>query len=163
MKTKRGMSAWYGFDLDGTLAHHESGDSIKHVGLPIARTVALVKKLLAAGEEVRIVTARVSPEWNDQAEQIAMIEAWCLEHIGQKLPVQAHKNGGMITLYDDRAVGLQRNTGVPLHELHLQIDRSVTVARIKHVFHEQTGIEMDPKVAAAIAESIHVDIQELNL
>jgi hypothetical protein len=148
------MNAWYGFDLDGTLAIHHPGDGVATIGPPIPKTVKLVQDLLADGQEVRIVTARVSPEWNDQAEQTAMIQDWCEKHIGARLPVQAHKNGGMLMLFDDRATGIQRNTGIPIHKLHLAIDREVAAQRIERVFWERTGITIDPRVALAIAHEV---------
>ncbi len=149
------MNAWYGFDFDGTLSRHASGDPIDTVGLPIAPMVDLVKDLLARGHEVRIVTARVSPEWDDQAEQTAMIQDWCEKHIGMRLVVQAHKDGGMIALYDDRAYGVVRNTGKLLHEVHRDFDTGVAAAVIQRVFYERTGIQMDTRVAFAISEEIY--------
>lgn len=145
---------WYGFDLDGSLAYHAEHEPVDYVGEPIPRTLALVKWYLANDQEVRIVTARAAPEWDDRDRQIAMIEKWCLKHVGQILPVQSHKNGGMLRLYDDRAIGLQRNTGIPLHELHLIIDRATAAQRIERVFYDRTGITMDSRVAEAIAAEI---------
>jgi hypothetical protein len=147
-------NGWVGFDFDGTLATHEPGSGVDHVGEPIPTMVKVAKDLLAEGKEVRIVTARVSPEWNDQAEQTKLVQDWCEKHIGQRLAVQAHKNGSMYLLYDDRAIGVQRNTGIPLHQVHLAVDRAVAAQRIERVFQERTGILMDPRVAEDIAAAI---------
>ena len=110
------MTKYIGVDFDGTLALHESGAPIDHVGAPIPRMVERVKKWLADGTEVRIITARVAPTYEDADEQRAMIWTWCREHLGVELPVQAHKCGGMSELWDDRAVQVQRNTGASIDE-----------------------------------------------
>lgn len=105
---------WIGFDLDGTLAH-DAPPPYPGVGAPIPLMVARVRALIACDIEVRIVTARLSPERHDFGdtveEQRAMVEAWTAEHIGVRLQVQAHKDGFMRWLYDDRAISVQRNTG----------------------------------------------------
>jgi len=103
---------YVGFDLDGTLAIHEEGADVDHVGAPIPEMVALAKRYLDDDVEVRIITARVAPEYSDREVQRAMIEAWCQEHLGEIVPVQAHKCGRMERLYDDRAVGVVRNEGI---------------------------------------------------
>ncbi len=110
------MSGWIGVDLDGTLARHERGDGIDTIGAPIPRMVARVKSWLEGGLEVRIMTARVFPvppalEPSQARKQREMIEAWCLEHIGQVLPVTCLKDYDMLELWDDRAVAVERNTG----------------------------------------------------
>lgn len=105
---------WYGVDLDGTLAT-DWPPPYPNVGQPVALMVARVKQWLAEGKEVRIVTARLSPErydFGDTAEdQRAIVEAWTLAQFGVQLKVQAYKDHGMQELWDDRAVGVQRNTG----------------------------------------------------
>jgi hypothetical protein len=107
---------WIGIDLDGTLAHDEGKDSISGIGRPIAPMVERVRHLVAAGQEVRIFTARVSPasrpdDW-DPAIAEAHIRAWCARHLGFELPVTCMKDQHMTRLFDDRAVQVQRNTGV---------------------------------------------------
>lgn len=109
------MTAFIGVDFDGTLAKH-GVDYTTECGAPIAPMVERVRKWLAEGIEVRIITARMSPEWSDQANQERMIRAWCREHLGQELVVQAHKSGGMIALYDDLAVGVMPDVGTLVHE-----------------------------------------------
>lgn len=115
---------WYGVDLDGTLAHHESGGNIMVIGKPIPAMVQRVKNSLALGHDVRIVTARVDgglvalavgdmlgEQFRDIARMVQLIEAWCLEHLGQVLPVTNKKDYCMLVLWDDRAVQVVRNTG----------------------------------------------------
>ena len=107
------IRGWIGVDLDGTLATHD-GKQSKHIGEPIPAMVERVKMWLEKGREVRIVTARAARTsfhiFPYRAEKI-QIEQWCLEHMGQVLQIQAHKDYSMIELWDDRAVQVQMNTG----------------------------------------------------
>ena len=124
------MAGWHGVDLDGTLAHYLPGDGVASIGAPIPRMVERILDWLERGEEVRIVTARVgacnavnSEGIGDSAVfaglQRVMIEDWCLEHIGHKLPVVCSKDFQMIDLWDDRAIQVGQNTGKPVaHYAH---------------------------------------------
>jgi len=99
---------WVGVDLDGTLAK----DNGRYIGAPVPLMVARVRAMLEAGTNVKIFTARVSdPDRRTRARVVESIEAWCLEHIGRKLPVTNEKDFGMIKLYDDRCVQVEHNTG----------------------------------------------------
>ncbi len=116
-------TGWIAVDLDGTLAEwygwHHNGD----IGAPIAPMVERVQHWLAEGREVRIMTARVgaSGKWCEKAQcydnqafadfQRRVIELWCLQHIGKILPVTATKDMDMISIWDDRAVAVEKNTG----------------------------------------------------
>lgn len=108
---------WIGCDLDGTLAKYEGWISPQHIGQPIPAMVERVKDWLSQGIEVRIFTARVyAPAWNvARAEEADMattaIQAWCLKHIGQMLPVTCTKDYAMVNLYDDRCQQVEPNTG----------------------------------------------------
>lgn len=109
---------WIGVDLDGTLAeyqHSEVWDG--SVGNPIAGMVERVKAWRAQGVLVKIFTARVAPFFEDDARSVdtqrKIVEAWCLEHLGEVLPVTATKDYDMILLYDDRAIRIQQNAGYP--------------------------------------------------
>src|ERR1043165_4867217 len=107
---------WIGVDLDGTLAMYlpmlEWDGSI---GEPVPLMLNRIKLWLAAGRKVRIVTARVAPYFDDDARcietQRKLIDEWLLKHLGQLIPVVAHKDFGMIELWDDRAVRVITNTG----------------------------------------------------
>lgn len=63
--------SWVGFDLDGTLAKYEGWKGPESIGEPIAPMIDLVKDYLAAGTEVRIVTARASA-W--ECEQLHLFD-----------------------------------------------------------------------------------------
>ncbi len=106
------MAGYIAVDLDGTLARY-SGWNDGEIGEPIPLMVDRVKNWLAQGREVRIFTARVSGE-DEPGRQVGyreLIQEWCLTHIGQILPVTCCKDYGMITLFDDRAVSVEPNTG----------------------------------------------------
>ena len=85
--------------FDGTLAHYGPWKGIEHIGDPVEAMQERVKWWLAKGQKVKIFTARANCE-----EAIPFIEDWCLLHLGQKLPVTATKDYGMIELWDDRCI-----------------------------------------------------------
>lgn len=105
------MNLWHGVDLDGTLAVYNGWVGPNHIGEPVPAMLARVKAWLADGEDVKIFTARVCEPEPQRSERIAVIEAWCLEHIGVVLPVTNEKDWGMIDLWDDRVVQVEANTG----------------------------------------------------
>lgn len=105
--------AWIGVDLDGTLAHHDSGDGIQRIGAPVPAMVERVKQWLKDGIEVRIVTARMSGKVAHRHRQRTMIKAWTTAHVGQPLEATNEKDLNMLQLWDDRAVSVKRNEGVP--------------------------------------------------
>ncbi len=98
---------WVGVDLDGTLAHYDGykGDDV--IGEPIEPMVKRVKQMLYDGVEVRLFTAR---------QPHPAIRKWCKLHLGKVLQITNVKDPGMIALYDDRAVSVVRNKGVPFSE-----------------------------------------------
>ena len=109
---------WVAVDLDGTLCHFESWQkNCWDLGAPYPRMVARVRALTVAAIPVRIFTARVAAtglengvgQVDDQAfadRQRAMIEAWCVRHVGQAFAVTATKDFSMIEIWDDRAVSI---------------------------------------------------------
>lgn len=109
------MPGWIGVDLDGTLAHYDSWRGVGHIGEPIPLMVERVKAWLEREIDVRILTARVGcrdpSDPGEAPESLAAIEAWCLEHIGQVLPVTCQKDYGMFECWDDRSIQIITNTG----------------------------------------------------
>lgn len=99
------MSGWIGVDFDGTLCAAS--------GQPIPKMIERVKKFLAQGIEVRIVTARVNSKmtFEHKHNHCDYIMRWCLQHIGKTLPIQAEKDYDMVVLYDDRAIAVETDTG----------------------------------------------------
>ena len=108
----RQKGGWIGVDFDGTLAVYGRWDGGK-VGAPIPRMVERVKAWLAAGIEVRIVTARVGPSLApaEIVEARQTIDAWLEQHLGRTLLITASKDHRMVELWDDRAVQVIQNTG----------------------------------------------------
>ena len=105
---------WIGVDLDGTLAYYDGWHGADHIGEPVPAMAERVKAWLAEGREVRIVTARASEKTKTDRSvprSVLLIQEWCEEHLGQRLAVTCEKDYGMIELWDDRAVTVERNTG----------------------------------------------------
>lgn len=100
------MSGWIGVDLDGTLASWHGWNV--EIGPPVLAMTSRVKNWIRAGIEVRIFTARACAP-----EQIPMIQAWCLKHIGVVLEVTNVKDFDCMQIWDDRAVRVPINSGAP--------------------------------------------------
>lgn len=103
---------WLGVDLDGTLALH--GGWSNAIGAPVGTMVSRVKRWIQEGKEVRILTARGSIDGEGAAgryQQICAIYDWIDENIGEAIEVTHEKDPGMIRLYDDRVVQIEKNEG----------------------------------------------------
>lgn len=107
-------TGWIGVDLDGTLAEYHGWVGKHHIGAPIEPMVRRVKAWLMDGQDVRIFTARVHDK---DVSVLRPIQKWCIEHIGVALPVTNAKDFQMIELWDDRAVEVATNTGIPVNTL----------------------------------------------
>jgi hypothetical protein len=116
------QEGWYGIDFDGTLVtipDKDIRDDPSYIGEPIWPTIYRVRQRLADGQIVKIFTGRV---WNDGSEErlkavmigYSVISAFCLEIFGEVLPITNEKDPWMISLEDDRAVQIGRNTGYPV-------------------------------------------------
>lgn len=103
------MSAgWIGVDFDGTLSKYGGWDHGR-LGEAVPRMLARVKEWVAAGIEVRIVTARVThPE---ESGEVAKIQDWLEANGLPRLAVTAVKDYQMLQLWDDRAIQVEKNTG----------------------------------------------------
>ncbi len=103
---------WIGVDLDGTIAKYDQWVDEYHIGEPVPLMLERVKKMLAKGKKVKIFTARVSvPDKEIRAKIIDAIEKWCMAHLGQRLEVTCCKDYGMVELWDDRCIQVEKNTG----------------------------------------------------
>ncbi len=96
-------------DFDGTLAFYDGSKGPLHLGAPVPRMVAQIKRWLAQGDQVVIFTARVQN--HDAAGIRPLIEAWSKRHIGQVLEVTNEKRHEFSDFYDDRAWRVEKNTG----------------------------------------------------
>ena len=136
-----GMTDSYiGVDLDGTLAYHgETWDGVS-IHAPVPLMLNRVKYWLDQGKNVRIITARLAPTESPERleEQAALIKEWCLEHLGQEIPAQSYKCHRMTELWDDRAVQVFRDTGIPLAYLAKAAARSSAVHAPTYEDHEES-------------------------
>lgn len=107
-------NGWIGVDLDGTLAFYDAWRGPEHIGAPIPAMQKRVKQWLAEGKEVRIMTARADPAWPLYGVAVTTIENWCRRHLGEVLRVTNQKDFDMIELWDDRAIQVEHNTGIPI-------------------------------------------------
>lgn len=97
-------------DLDGTLAEHDPDAKFdpEHIGPPIPAMLERVKAWLAQGDEVVIFTARAAEPAN-----IPPIKAWLKEAGLPDLEVTNEKSPEMEEFWDDRAVAVEQNVGMP--------------------------------------------------
>lgn len=113
---------WIGVDLDETLALYTGGaGGLTVIGDPIPKMVERVKKWIDEGNEVKIMTARVSQYTCDVAGENRMdvinaIRRWTKKYIGKELDVTSEKDHGMIELWDDRCVQVIPNKGERMYE-----------------------------------------------
>lgn len=114
---------WIGVDLDGTIAEHywpSKGpyDALR-IGDPIKPMVQRVKDWLYDGKTVKIFTARVAPRQYNIGREYPLLEIkqaiglWCRTHVGAYLEATCTKDYMMTALFDDRAVQIVHNQGVP--------------------------------------------------
>lgn len=99
---------WIGVDLDATLAVYRGWKGPKHIGKPIPKMVARVKRWLKEGKKVKIFTARVS---GDNGAARRAIQKFCKKVFGQVLPITNRKDQFCKTVWDDRSHNMKANTG----------------------------------------------------
>ena len=92
------------FDLDGTLAVREKGDSIFKIGAPISRNIQILKDAQARGVKVKIITARSEKQYDK-------ITKWLEKQGITGVEITNKKCSQMSILFDDRAMGVLRNDG----------------------------------------------------
>lgn len=97
---------WTAVALDGTLAEHRPGAASDAIGPPIPAMLERVQSLLAAGERVKIFTARAA-----LPEQLPLIQQWLRENGLPPLEITNKKDYGMVRLYDHRSIPVEVNTG----------------------------------------------------
>ena len=113
-------TGWIGVDLDGTLAKYDGFIHATHIGEPIQPMVERIQQWIANGYTVKIFTARVTQglinrdgsQYDVEAVRTA-IQDYTEKHIGHRLEVTNVKDFSMIELWDDRAVRVAENTGMP--------------------------------------------------
>jgi hypothetical protein len=105
---------WIGVDLDGTLAEYDDWKGMTVIGDPIMPMVDRVRQWIEIGVRVKIFTARICRQGVDREIAEKAIREWCLKHIGYELEVTNVKDFAMIELWDDRAVQVIKNIGIPV-------------------------------------------------
>jgi hypothetical protein len=100
---------WIGVDLDGTLAKSMPGLDPAEIGPVVPRMLQRVQHWISTGRTVKIFTARANNPC-----QILMIQEWCVRQGLPKLEVTDRKDHRMIAIWDDRAVQVLQNTGIPV-------------------------------------------------
>ena len=108
----------FAVDWDGTLVTYDGYKGPVMYGAPIPRMVARVKGWLQDGHEVVIFTARVSIEHDiDKIKQEKETIYVALHDMGlPPLLITANKFARFTEIWDDRAVGVERNTGIVRNE-----------------------------------------------
>ena len=110
--TGKKYASWIGVDFDGTLAHHKRGDKGPGAaGEPVKPMLDRVLKWLDKGKTVKIFTARAINK-----DGIDLVKKWLKKHGLPDLEVTNVKDPGMEKLWDDKAVGVRRNTGKRIGE-----------------------------------------------
>jgi hypothetical protein len=107
-RPKGSSGGWIGVDLDGTLAQYPPAPG-QEIGEPIGPMLNRVLDWLNAGKDVRVFTARACVP-----DMIPAIARWCKEHLGREIPITNVKDFAMIQLWDDRAVQVETNKGIPV-------------------------------------------------
>lgn len=100
---------WIGVDLDGTLAKYNDTPSMDYIGNPVPLMLDRVDYWIRTGRTVKIFTARAGNSIEEEK-----IHQWCLRHGLPKLEITNKKDNRMLALWDDRAVGVIKNQGIPL-------------------------------------------------
>lgn len=107
---------WIGVDLDGTLAEWNDQTGPSYIGPPVPAMVNRVKAWIDAGRQVKVVTARMGVEKGMDAYMT--IRTWLSTHLGRsyadQISITNQKDLGMLALWDDMAVTVERNSGRPL-------------------------------------------------
>ncbi len=105
------VEPWIGVDLDGTLSNN-TGPNIPQFMIPgpVPAMVARVKGWLAQGIKVKVFTARMSQNPDLWQKRIG---DWTQCFVGTRLEATCIKDFGCIELWDDIAVGVAVNTGMP--------------------------------------------------
>ena len=99
-------NGFIGVDLDCTLAHYTQFKGPEDIGDPIEPMVDRVKGWVKEGKDVRIFSARGK-------ESYPAMRRWMAKHLGVILPITNVKEQNMYAFYDDRAIGMEPNTGEP--------------------------------------------------
>ena len=109
------MKGWIGVDFDRTLSVYRTSEGRLYFGPPVPAMLERVKEWVALGHDVRIFTARIAVNSNLLRNQIIQgLHNWTETYVGKALPVTNVKDQDMWVIFDDRALQVERNTGIIL-------------------------------------------------
>jgi DNA-directed RNA polymerase beta' subunit len=96
-------------DLDGCLAYQDTSKPFDPtvIGKPVPGMLRLVKLWIRRGKDVVIFTARAQDKKN-----IPHVKAWLKENGLEDLEITNKKTPEMEAFYDDKAVRVEKNTGI---------------------------------------------------
>lgn len=100
---------WIGVDLDGTLAQYDESIGTRQIGRVCLPMLQRILAWLAAGVDVRIITARAS-----DPDLKRSMTSWLIENGLPELDVTDCRDTDLLQQWDDRAVQVEMNTGVLL-------------------------------------------------
>lgn len=104
-------NTYIGVDLDGTLAYFDVWHGKEHIGDPIPLMLKRVNMWRAAGKRVKCFTARAV-----EAENIPHVREWLDKYDLEDVDITCIKDQYMIEFWDDRAIQVKPNTGIPIIE-----------------------------------------------
>ncbi|HQQ64041.1 MAG TPA: hypothetical protein PLF22_10775 [Pseudomonadales bacterium] len=96
---------WIGVDLDGTLVQYDERRGTEVIGDVAEPMFRRVRAWMAEGVDVRLFTARAT-----DSMLVSFLKPWLREHNLQDMPVTNRKDTGLMQLWDDRAVCVEKNT-----------------------------------------------------
>lgn len=103
------QEGFIGVDFDCVLAEYTEYKGPEDMGDPIQPMVDRVKSWIKSGKDVRIFSARGKDSY-------PAMRRWMTKHLGVILPITNIKEPTMYAFYDDRAIGMEPNTGEPYSE-----------------------------------------------
>lgn len=149
---------WIGVDLDGTLARSDPAAPSHHIGVPVSYMLKRVKYWIKTGRTVKIFTARAG---NLQDED--RIHQWCIRHGLPQLEITNRKDHKMLALWDDRAVGVVKNAGIPILPVPVSLWQTVRL-RLLQLLGRGSHMEADRrhlKGYCPAADEVSQDFLEL--
>lgn len=96
-------------DLDGTLCRYNGWQGMDHIGDPVPGMLRRVKGWLKQGHEVVIFTARA-----EDPDAVPFIKDWLSKQGMGHLEVTCEKSMRFDEIWDDKAVAVKTNTGMPM-------------------------------------------------
>lgn len=103
---------WIGVDLDGTLAKNFEGKfDPTRIGDPVPKMVEKVREAISNGKRVKVFTARMSDPAGADFQR-RLIGDWTMRNVGYSLEATCVKDQYCEEIWDDRAVGVERDRGV---------------------------------------------------